>query len=200
MRGATLIRAGALPCTPWKNGGGATREIAVFPPGSGLDDFVWRVSLADVASAGPFSRFDGIERSLLLLAGAGMRLDEEGGTSHRLEHAFDRLDFAGETAIVAHPLAGATRDFNLMLRRGAAEGTIDIVRAPQEARLGDEQVLLFCATGEAAIRLDDEAALTLTAEDTLYVDPARGRRCRIDGDGVVLRVGIRLSAPGEETR
>ncbi|RAC78746.1 HutD family protein, partial [Burkholderia multivorans] len=85
---AALIRAADLVASPWKNGGGVTREIAAgFPeaghadapgadaPGAGaLDTFVWRVSVADVGAAGPFSRFDGVDRTLVLLSGAGMTL------------------------------------------------------------------------------------------------------------------------------
>ena len=43
MRGACLIRR-PRPSMPWKNGGGETTEIAVSPPGAGLDDFDWRVA------------------------------------------------------------------------------------------------------------------------------------------------------------
>ncbi|WP_344323995.1 HutD family protein, partial [Kitasatospora putterlickiae] len=50
-----FLRAAERPATAWRNGGGVTREVAGHPVGSGLDDFRWRVSLADVASAGPFS-------------------------------------------------------------------------------------------------------------------------------------------------
>jgi len=35
---------------PWKNGGGETVEVAVFPPEAGLGDFAWRVSMASVAA------------------------------------------------------------------------------------------------------------------------------------------------------
>jgi environmental stress-induced protein Ves len=51
---ATLLRGVDLVAAPWKNGGGVTREVAAFPAGAGLDAFVWRVSIADVAQAGPF--------------------------------------------------------------------------------------------------------------------------------------------------
>ena len=40
----------ATPPTPWKNGLGQTRELACWPPGAGLDDFEWRVSVATVAA------------------------------------------------------------------------------------------------------------------------------------------------------
>ncbi|MEC4600651.1 HutD family protein, partial [Burkholderia vietnamiensis] len=51
------IRGAALVASPWKNGGGVTREIAAYPPGAALDAFAWRVSVADVGAGGPFSRF-----------------------------------------------------------------------------------------------------------------------------------------------
>src|SRR6476619_3067787 len=61
---------------PWKNGAGRTTEIAVHPPGAALDAFAWRVSIADVERDGPFSRFPGIDRTIVLLGGSGMRLAE----------------------------------------------------------------------------------------------------------------------------
>lgn len=126
---ATMIRAADLVASPWKNGGGVTREIGAFPPGAALDAFAWRVSVADVGTAGPFSRFDGIDRTLVLLSGAGMTLAEAGGPRHVLDAPLARADFAGETAIDATLHDGATRDFNLMTRRSAARGTLDVWRA-----------------------------------------------------------------------
>lgn len=41
---------------PWKNGQGSTLELA-RSHGEGLDDFDWRVSIADVKTAGSFSFF-----------------------------------------------------------------------------------------------------------------------------------------------
>src|SRR5688500_2425780 len=35
---------------PWKNGQGTTTEIAAFPPGAGLETFVWRISMADIGA------------------------------------------------------------------------------------------------------------------------------------------------------
>ena len=43
-----------VPATPWKNGGGSTRELVCWPPGAGTDAFGWRVSVARIAAAGPF--------------------------------------------------------------------------------------------------------------------------------------------------
>ena len=66
----TLIPQSGFSVMPWKNGGGTTIEIAVSPHGAGLDDFDWRVSMAHVASHGPFSLFPNIDRTLAVLSGA----------------------------------------------------------------------------------------------------------------------------------
>jgi environmental stress-induced protein Ves len=58
----SIIRAADLKAVPWKNGGGATREIAASPPGAAFDAFDWRVSVAEVSVAGAFSMFEGIDR------------------------------------------------------------------------------------------------------------------------------------------
>ncbi len=72
--GVVRFALDAIAPTPWKNGGGTTREIAVRPPGAGMDAFAWRVSVADIVADGPFSAFPGIDRQIALLDGAGVHL------------------------------------------------------------------------------------------------------------------------------
>ena len=107
----TLIRGVDLVASPWKNGGGVTREVAAWPEGAGLDTFVWRVSVADVAQAGPFSRFDGVDRTLVLLCGAGMLLDELGDagvvSTHVLRQPLELARFDGATRVDARLVDGA---------------------------------------------------------------------------------------------
>lgn len=62
LRHGRILRAAERPALPWKNGGGVTREVVAHPPGSDLGHFDWRVSIAEIHNAGPFSRFPGIER------------------------------------------------------------------------------------------------------------------------------------------
>ena len=64
-----ILPAAARAAVPWKNGGGLTREVAIHPPGSDLGTFEWRVSIAQVRAAGPFSSFPGVDRQLAVLAG-----------------------------------------------------------------------------------------------------------------------------------
>jgi hypothetical protein len=112
---------------PWKNGGGVTTEIAAHPPGAGLDAIDWRLSLAEVAVDGPFSRFPGIDRTLVLLDGAGMRL-ELAGHVVELRAPYEPCAFSGDVEVDCRLLAGPVRDFNLMLRRERVRGGLTVLR------------------------------------------------------------------------
>ena len=119
----------AIAPTPWKNGGGATRELACWPPGAGIDAFDWRVSVASVAASGPFSAYPGVDRQIMLLAGDGFHLQAPGGAlEHRLDQPWQPLAFAGELAVQCRLLGGASTDFNLMLRRGRWQGQLQVLR------------------------------------------------------------------------
>lgn len=108
----------------WRNGGGWTRQIAagslatpIFDANASPPEWDWRLSIAEIETDGPFSVFPGVDRSLLLLAGAGMELVCEGGLVAPLSVPGDRFDFAGEARVAARLLDGPTVDFNLMWRR-----------------------------------------------------------------------------------
>jgi environmental stress-induced protein Ves len=209
----TLIRGADLVAAPWKNGGGVTREVAVFPLNAGLDAFTWRVSIAEVAQAGPFSRFAGIDRTLVLLSGAGMWLDESDerderdGTlntngsaahtakTHALTQPLDIARFAGEARIEARLIDGATRDFNLMVRRGAASAETAVWRGPTQRTVSADVVLLFCASGGAVqVALGGHAGRhMLETGDTLRVDAPNALPCSLEGAGAVLAISIRYT-------
>jgi environmental stress-induced protein Ves len=182
--------------------------VAAFPPpsdgqGAASADFVWRVSVADVAQAGPFSRFDGVDRTLVLLSGAGMLLDELGDAgvvnTHVLRQPLDLARFDGETRIDARLVDGATRDFNLMVRRDVAQGDMQVWRSgaqPDVPRaLDGDVVLLFCASGAVTVALaaDHAQAMQLDTGDTLRVDGPTGLACTLAGDGAVLAITIRYT-------
>jgi environmental stress-induced protein Ves len=112
-----ILSAADRTPTPWKNGGGLTREIAAHPPGAGMGDFEWRVSAAEVASDGAFSRFEGVDRIITVVAGAGMDLSIA-GEPVRLTPDSEPFAFPGDAAVFAHVLAGPVSDLNVMVRRG----------------------------------------------------------------------------------
>ncbi|MCQ0033734.1 HutD family protein [Burkholderia glumae] len=170
----SLIRADRLVAAPWKNGGGVTREIAAEPPGASLDAFAWRVSVADVAQPGPFSRFPGVDRTLVLLSGAGMTLVDGNGARQVLAAPLERLAFAGETPLSAELADGPTRDFNLMTRRAVMGGRVSVLGEGGAIASDAPTLLLFCACGAPSVALDGAGAVTLGALDTLRVDAHAG--------------------------
>lgn len=114
---ARVIRNEDLIRVPWKNGGGTTAEVAAFPEGSGFETFGWRLSMADVASDGPFSLFPGIDRTLIVVEGSGIELDVE-GIAYPLDTASPKLSFSGDDITTGRLLSGPIRDLNVMTRRG----------------------------------------------------------------------------------
>ncbi|MBB5205149.1 hypothetical protein HNQ51_002468 [Inhella inkyongensis] len=112
-----LILADAIPPQPWRNGGGATRELLAWPPGA---DWRLRISLADIDRDGPFSAFPGVQRHFAVLEGAGVQLQLADQTL-ALTPASRPLGFDGALAPDCRLINGPTRDLNLMLR-GLGEG------------------------------------------------------------------------------
>ncbi|MBU6486302.1 MAG: HutD family protein [Burkholderiales bacterium] len=177
----TLIRAAALVASPWKNGGGITREVASCA-------HAWRVSIADIDRDGPFSRFDGMDRLLMVLDGEGVTLGGAG-----VLHAFDIARFAGETPVAARVANGPVQVFNLMTYRGAARASVDIVPTPGRRTLTAATALLVCAQGSLQVRAG-QTCVALTQLDTLRIDRADPVEIDIQGEGVLVCASLDTEA------
>ena len=154
---------------PWKNGGGHTIEIAVHPAGGTLATFDWRVSIAEVAADGPFSRFPGVDRIIVLLSGAGMRLT---GDAHaaELRAPFEPYAFSGDDAIACTLVAGPVRDFNLMSRRGRAQGRMFVVR-DEAARVAPARWrICHAAAGAIECLVPGHPPLAVALDDTVVFE------------------------------
>ncbi|MFT3976624.1 MAG: HutD family protein [Sphingomonas bacterium] len=169
-----VIRAADCADVPWKNGGGTTREIAVFPPGAGMEDFLWRLSIARVERAGAFSAFDGVDRVLAVLDGrlrlSGPALDA------RLDAQSAPLAFDGGAALAGEPIHGPVRDLNAMARRGQYAVSMSRLEA------GD---LAPCAGTGFIVALEPQALgeLWLDRLDVARIDApaaAQGRALHVD--------------------
>lgn len=138
----------ALPATPWKNGGGSTREIVCRPHGAGVDGFDWRVSIATIAQDGPFSAFPGVDRVIMLLDGAGVHLRAAGGgLDHRLDTPHAPFAFPGDAALDCTCLGGTSTDFNVMTRRGALRADVRVLRGATDLPIARRGLLLALQGG-----------------------------------------------------
>ena len=99
---------------PWKDGGGVTTEIAIEPTGASVADaFAWRPSSARVEASGPFSRFPGSRRDLVLLEGAGFELSA-GGRTLALRDFMAPVRFSGDEDAHATLFEGTSIDLGLI--------------------------------------------------------------------------------------
>ncbi len=103
-----------LPVTPWKNGGGETREIICVPAPDA--PFLWRASIATLQADGPFSPFPGVDRVITLLAGQPLRLCGE--NIDQPLALWQPWAFPGEWALSSVGIVAPGLDFNIMTLRG----------------------------------------------------------------------------------
>ena len=162
-----IIRLADQRPMPWKNGGGTTYEVAVFPADAPLDGFAWRVSMAQVESDGPFSRFDGIDRSLAIMQGNGLRLLVD-GAKVELGAQSCPLAFPGDIPVSATLIEGPIMDLNAMTRRDTWRHrmTRDHLAGPYSIVADADTTLIIVRTGSIRFgneRLAPRDALVLAA-------------------------------------
>ncbi|MFO1306749.1 MAG: HutD family protein [Burkholderiales bacterium] len=174
-----LVAPSDTRAMPWKSGGGTTWEVAIHPPGADWSSFGWRVSIAEVASDGPFSTFSGIDRTLVVLAGRGMRLTGAGDAPVDLA-PYDAIAFAGEAHVEGTLLDGPTRDLNVMVRRGSWRSDVRVVRDARAAMPPATTYVCHAALQSArcmadAVEVEVPEGHTLVTEASRFsVDAAHG--------------------------
>ncbi|AKJ07910.1 hypothetical protein ATI61_107354 [Archangium gephyra] len=180
---------------PWKNGGGVTRELWKLPHPSDPARFLARVSIATVGASGPFSLFPGVDRTLMILDGAGVALTVDGTREVVLDQRLRPFEFPGEADIQCRLLGGPVRDFNLMVDRARAQGSLEVVQlAPGETRTlaGAGTVLLHVLEGRATLPGEP-----LARDETLWLEAPGLLMLRSDEGATVVAIQLerRPSAP-----
>lgn len=143
-----LVRLDDVPASPWRNGGGVTRELLAWPEAA---DWTCRLSVAEVTQDGPFSRFDGVQRYFAVLDGAGVALGLDG---QRVELRRDSAPFGFDSAtpVDCQLLAGPTRDFNLMVRQPLGPALMRRIKGDWSATMRTTKLIAMysIATGAEA--------------------------------------------------
>jgi hypothetical protein len=183
-----------LAATPWKNGGGVTREIACHPAGAGMDEFDWRMSIAHIGRSGPFSVFPGVDRIITLLAGTGVHLHSaDGVVSHRLDQPLQPFGFAGEAALQADLLGGDSDDLNVMTRRTTCTAQVGMLHA-SSAWPAASQGLLLAVHGHWQVLPGSGPAQTLSPRQGLWWNTPQGEWQLQTGEPGAALLTVRIDA------
>lgn len=188
-----VIRARELIPSPWKNGGGVTRQIAAGPPGGGLDGFDWRLSLATVEAAGPFSTFPGVDRLMLVLDGE-LELEMVGAAPLHLTADGPATEFPGDAPVTAMAPSSPVIDINLMVRRGRYTGSLERRRAEPNAAVVSQDVTFILACGEGLAIAHGADAARLGLGDVACIEAARGALVRVRAAGAGAFVVAHVNA------
>jgi environmental stress-induced protein Ves len=163
-----FLKADERRPVPWKNGGGTTHEVVVFPEHAGIDDFLVRVSIAEVSARGPFSIFEGIDRTLAVLSGS-LRLDFADGNRVTLWPSDSAYSFAGDRPVTGIPVNGTVRDLNVMTRRGKCFASMTRMSSGQHVISADGEAMTIVVTAGDAVVETSQGSYVMTALDALLV-------------------------------
>jgi environmental stress-induced protein Ves len=197
-----ILREADYVTVPWKNGGGLTREILKVPPDTAAFD--WRLSLATIEEPGPFSTFDGYDRTLILVRGAGVELDfgSQGRAALRVPGQLAAFDGAWPTSCTL--IDGPSSDLNLIVSKSRAESRARIIRVatPELLHTADwEETLVCCIAGAVQIEDADGQIVTLSGADVARCTPDDGvLTCAPDGTAPALLFVAALRHPGNSGR
>jgi environmental stress-induced protein Ves len=118
------------------------------------------MSVAEIARSGPFSQFDGVDRWFSVLSGKGVQLDvgkHPNAAAHRLTPEAAPLCFAGNLPADCTLIDGAAQAFNLMLRRGSAQGRMRRVTEDFASELNaSKTIAIYAISTRVSVHFDDE--------------------------------------------
>jgi environmental stress-induced protein Ves len=132
----------------------------------------WRLSVAEIAEPADFSTFDGYERFLGVIKGAGITMTLPGAAAPRAIPCFGSIAFDGGLAVRARPTDGPTRDINLMVLRAQARFEAEIIERPAKTLKPDPAAaanLFTCLRGLVRILAHEHPEQRLHQHDSLLL-------------------------------
>ncbi|HKT55267.1 MAG TPA: HutD family protein [Microbacterium sp.] len=144
---------------PWKNGRGITRNL--FGDGDGADDWTWRISIAEITGAQPYSPYPGVSRGQVALGPGAVDLTINGRSVTLQPEGIAVFD--GEDAVTALPSQEGFLDLNVMTRRDAWTAEVETVDGGVATAREDEIVILVALDAGCAIDGRRQARLDAAA-------------------------------------
>jgi uncharacterized protein len=183
-----VLRPNDYQAMPWKNGGGTTTEIwkAVSPDG----EMLWRLSIADVASDGPFSLFPGIDRWIMVIEGKGIELAVAGQGVRRLDTLFEPFAFSGDAKTDCRLIAGPIRDFNLMVARNYGSGALRLLHLEPNAMAPFAENIAALHVLRGKIELESGTIRELSAGDSWVAGSYGGATARAIAPAILAAIVI----------
>lgn len=179
----------ALPREAWKNGGGWTRTVASHGP---ADQPYWRVSVADIGAAGPFSRFDGMDRTAVMVRGGALCLSGKTEAWH-FDGPGSFAQFPGELALQCAAPELPTQLWNVMVRRGQAQADLLIVEQDTVSLPCAPDLLLLVLRGRFALTRPGTEPLVLAEGEGLHLQDlvASGHLTPSEANSLLLVTALR---------
>ena len=138
--------------TPWRNGGGTTRELVAWPDSIAWQ---WRASVAEVSRPGPFSSFAGVQRWFAVVQGDGVCLTID-GKQHSATLNDEPLAFAGASLTSCDLFGGATQDFNLMVQGSTQARMLRVNGSHQVKTIAPKIIAVYTHNTKATVRFGSE--------------------------------------------
>ena len=173
----TVVHLAPADYTTSRWSGGTTTELLIRPRGAvyGQRDFLCRVSSATVElDESTFTALPDYDRLIATLEGTITLVHDDGAPlvlAPYQVHAFD-----GGSKTVSF---GRCRDFNLMLRKGQATGSLRALTCDGPCPLSPaaQTALLYCAEGACTV-----GGVALTAGESLLLEDLAADALRLTGE------------------
>ena len=158
---------------PWKNGQGSTLQLACSH--TDLNDFDWRISVADVEYDGSFSFFKNKLRIISILSGNGLRLKNlNDGTEVFLSKNII-YKFSGNAPIQSTLQNGAIRDFNLIYRPERYHAEMTWHASPTtKLQVQNSKIFFIFNAGESSLNIRlNQGFYTLEKYELLQIEQSQ---------------------------
>jgi environmental stress-induced protein Ves len=151
--------------TPWKNGQGLTRQIAIFPKNATVaaNDFLWRISSASVTQSNQFSHFPDCERQLVICSEAGVLING------KVMLAYAPFIFSGEENIHCELINNTPIvDLGIIYKKELVQATLKVLSITSPATIDLDPGIHFlflakgdeCMIGENKLEIGDTVEIT----------------------------------------
>tara|TARA_R110002167_G_scaffold3583_3_gene17349 strand:- start:23762 stop:24340 length:579 start_codon:yes stop_codon:yes gene_type:complete len=172
---------------PWKNGQGETIEMLINPGGS-LENFDWRLSMANVVEDGVFSNFSGYTRNLILIAGDGINLQHNDNKIDRLTRLLDISTFDGGDKTVGNLQSNEITDFNIITRTERITTKVKCYPKAKNQDLGTSQLcFIYSLFKDALLTINnDQKVVTLPAQHLMQITDLPENYATLTGDHLIV--------------